>query len=462
MDALLSVVQYFVDLGAAVMLPLVIFVIALALGTPVSKALKSGISIGIGFIGIGLVIGLMLNNLAPAAQAMSENFGISLSVIDIGWPGSSPMTWASRIALVAIPLAIAVNILMLGLKLTRVVNIDIWNIWHFAFTGAIVDIATGSYTLAMAAVAVHAAFAYKLGDWFAPTVDRYFGLEGIAMLHGTTGWFSPIAVFMDWLIDKIPVLRDIDVNPAHLQKRFGTLCDPSIMGALMGVAIGLLAGYDVKGVLTLAIQMAAVIVLMPVVVKYIMGGLLPISEVAKQKLQQKFGNSDFYIGLDCALLLGDSVVVTASLLFIPITILIAALVPGNIILPFGDLPTIGFFIAMAVGVHGGNLFRTLLTGSVVMALTIWISNQTIGLHTQLAANAGQLTAATAQVASLDQGGSPLTYIVTQTLTLTNVPGLLLVGGFYLLCVLFTIFWSRKQYREWQAEKGDISSHEVQA
>ena len=462
MDALLSVVQYFVDLGAAVMLPLVIFVIALALGTPVSKALKSGISIGIGFIGIGLVIGLMLNNLAPAAQAMSENFGISLSVIDIGWPGSSPMTWASRIALVAIPLAIAVNLLMLALKLTRVVNIDIWNIWHFAFTGAIVDIATGSYTLAMAAVAVHAAFAYKLGDWFAPTVDRYFGLEGIAMLHGTTGWFSPIAVFMDWLIDKIPVLRNIDVNPAHLQKRFGTLCDPSIMGGIMGVAIGLLAGYDLKGTLTLAIQMAAVIVLMPVVVKYIMGGLLPISEVAKQKLQQKFGNSDFYIGLDCALLLGDSVVVTASLLFIPITILIAALVPGNVILPFGDLPTIGFFIAMAVGVHGGNLFRTLLTGSVVMALTIWISNQTIGLHTQLAAHAGQLTATTAQVASLDQGGSPLTYIITQALTLESAPGLLFVGGFYLLCVLFTIFWSRKQYREWQAEKGEIDSQEVQA
>ena len=92
--------------------------------------------------------------------------------------------------------------------------------------------------------------------------------------------------------------------------------------------------------------MAAVIVLMPVVVKYIMGGLMPISEVARTKLQKKFKNSKFYIGLDCALLLGDPVVVTASLLFIPITIIIAALVPGNQILPFGDLPTIGFFIAM--------------------------------------------------------------------------------------------------------------------
>ena len=454
MDALLSVVQYFVDLGAAVMLPIVIFVIALALGSPVSKALKCGISIGIGFIGIGLVIGLMLTNLAPAAQAMSQNFGISMNIIDVGWPGSSPMTWASKIALVAIPVAIVVNLIMLALKLTRVVNIDIWNIWHFAFTGAIVNIATDSYMLGIAGVAIHAAFAYKLGDWFAPTANRYFSLEGIAMCHGTTGWFSPIAVFVDVVIDRIPGLREINLNPTNLQKRFGTICEPSIMGAAMGVIIGALAGYDLKGILTLAIQMAAVIVLMPVVVKYIMGGLLPVSEVARKKLQEKFQDSEFFLGLDCALLLGDPVVVTASLLFIPITILIASVLPGNEILPFGDLPTIGFFIAMAVGVHGGNLFRTIITGSIVMVMTLWISNQMIGLHTMLAANAGQLTDAASRVASMDQGGSPVTYILTQIFANTNVTGMAAIGGFYLLCVVMTVIWSKKQYKLMKEEMGE--------
>ena len=454
MDALLGVVQYFVDLGAAVMLSIVIFVIALALGSPVSKVLKCGISIGIGFIGIGLVIGLMLTNLAPAAQAMSQNFGISMNIIDIGWPGSSPMTWASKIALVAIPVAIVVNLIMLALKLTRVVNIDIWNIWHFAFTGAIVNIATDSYMLGIAGVAIHAAFAYKLGDWFAPTANRYFGLEGIAMCHGTTGWFSPIAVFVDIVIDKIPGLREINLNPSNLQKRFGTICEPSIMGAAMGVIIGALAGYDLKGILTLAIQMAAVIVLMPVVVKYIMGGLLPVSEVARKKLQEKFQDSEFFLGLDCALLLGDPVVVTASLLFIPITILIAGVLPGNEILPFGDLPTIGFFIAMAVGVHGGNLFRTIITGSIVMVMTLWISNQMIGLHTILAANAGQLMDAASRVASMDQGGSPITYILTQIFANTNVMGLAAIGGFYLLCVVMTVIWSKKQYKLMKEEMGE--------
>lgn len=445
MDIILNIVQYFVNLGASVMLPIVIFIVAICLGQSIGKAIKSGISIGIGFIGISLVLSLMLDNLAPAAQAMSSNFGISMSLIDIGWPGSSPMTWASKIALVAIPIAIIVNIVMLALKLTRVVNIDIWNIWHFAFTGAIVNIATDSYILGIVAVAIHAAFAYKIEDWFAPTTEKYFGLEGIAMPHGTTGTFAPIAVFVDGIISRIPGIKNIDFNPTHLQKRFGLLCDPAVMGAIMGVIIGILAGYDVRGILTLGIQMAAVIVLMPVVVKYIMGGLMPISEVARTKLQKKFKNSKFYIGLDCALLLGDPVVVTASLLFIPITIIIAALVPGNQILPFGDLPTIGFFIAMAVGVHKGNLFRTLITGCIVMFITIWIANQMIGLHTILAANAGQLTSATAQVISLDQGGSPVTYMLTQILNTTNVAGLVAIGIFYIICIACTIIWSKKEY-----------------
>jgi PTS system galactitol-specific IIC component len=31
--------------------------------------------------------------------------------------------------------------------MTRVVNVDIWNIWHMTFTGAMLHLATGSYWL---------------------------------------------------------------------------------------------------------------------------------------------------------------------------------------------------------------------------------------------------------------------------------------------------------------------------
>lgn len=451
MQTVLNVIQYFVDLGAAVMLPIVIFVVALCLGQKPGKALKSGISIGIGFIGIGLVIGLMLDNLAPAASAMAKNFGLSMNVVDVGWPGSSPMTWASDIALVAIPVAIIVNIVMLVLRLTKVVNIDIWNIWHYAFTGAFVHIATGSFWLGVVGVGVHAALSYKFGDWFAPVAEDYFGLEGVAVPHGSSAYLGPIVVPIDWLLNKIPVIKDINISTDKIEKRFGVIGDPAIMGGILGVLIGVLAGYDVKGILSLAIQMASVIILMPQVVKHIMTGLLPVSEAAKKMLEKRFKGGNFYIGLDPALLLGDSTVVTASLIFIPLTIVIAMIVPGNQVLPFGDLATIGFFVAMAVGIHKGNLFRTLISGSILMFITIWISNQTIGLHTMLAQNAGQLKDASDKVASLDQGGSPITYILTQAFNTTNTTGLIVIGVGYLACIVFTYFWYKNKKKEMEEE-----------
>ena len=320
------------------------------------------------------------------------------------------MTWASSIALTAIPLAIGLNVVMLVTKMTRVVNVDIWNIWHMTFTGAIAYIATGNYWIGLLGVAIHAALAYKLGDWFSYDSAEYFELEGIAVPHGTSAYCGPFAVLVDMIIDKVPGLNKINFNSDDIERKFGVLGQPVMIGLLLGMIIGALAKYDVKRILQLGVEVAAVMYLMPKVVKPIMEGLAPVSEIARKKLSSKFKGEEFLIGLDPALLLGDPSVVSAGLLFIPLSLIIALIVPGNRILPFGDLATIGFFVAMAVGVHKGNLFRTIISGSVIMYITIWISNKTIQYHTILAENAGIKD--TIEVASLDQGGSPITYLVT--------------------------------------------------
>lgn len=435
-----EIMRYILDLGPTVMLPLVIILFSVGLGMKLGDAFKSGLHIGIGFVGIGLVIGLMLDSIGPAAKAMAQHFQIGLEVVDVGWPGSSPMTWASQIALVAIPIAIGVNILMLVTRLTRVVNVDIWNIWHMTFTGALVHLATGSFWLGIVGVVVHAAFVYKLGDWFARDTRDFFGLDGIAIPHGTSAYMGPFAVLVDAVIEKIPGLRKIHFSADDVQKRFGAFGEPVTVGFIMGLIIGMLAAYDVKDILQLAVKTAAVMLLMPRVIKPIMDGLTPIARHARKRLQAKFGGREFLIGLDPALLLGHTAVVSASLIFIPLTILVAVLLPGNKVLPFGDLATIGFFVAMAVAVHQGNLFRTLISGVIIMSITLWIATQTIGLHSQLAANAGALKTPGGSVASMDQGGSPITYLLIQLLTWQNVAALLVIGSVYVIGVFLT--WRR--------------------
>ncbi|MSH86130.1 PTS galactitol transporter subunit IIC, partial [Escherichia coli] len=249
----------------------------------------------------------------------------------------------------------------------------------------------------------------------------------------------PIAVLVDAIIEKIPGVNRIKFSADDIQRKFGPFGEPVTVGFVMGLIIGILAGYDVKGVLQLAVKTAAVMLLMPRVIKPIMDGLTPIAKQARSRLQAKFGGQEFLIGLDPALLLGHTAVVSASLIFMPLTILIAVCVPGNQVLPFGDLATIGFFVAMAVAVHRGNLFRTLISGVIIMSITLWIATQTIGLHTQLAANAGALKAG-GMVASMDQGGSPITWLLIQVFSPQNIPGFIIIGAIYLTGIFMT--WRR--------------------
>lgn len=442
-------INYIIDMGASVMLPIVIAIISICMGVKVGKAIRSGLMIGVGFVGMGLIVDMMNLDLGSAAQAMSQRFGLSLNVVDIGWPGMSPITWSSNIATIAIPIAIVVNVLMLIFKLTKTVNIDIWNIWHMTFTGAIAYAVTGNFWIGILGVIVHAAIAYKLGDIWAPLMADYFELDGLTVPHGTSAYMAPIACAIDAVIEKIPGLNKIDVTADKLQEKVGVFGEPIVIGGILGTVVGFLAGYGFQTALPLGVKMSAVMVLMPKIVKCIMEGLMPLSERAKEILSKRFKNSEFYIGLDPAILLGDSQVVTAGLIFIPITLLIAVIVPGNAILPFGDLATIGFFIAIAVSVHKGNLFRTLISGSAIMYCTIWIANQAIPWVTALATTTGS-TDGSSLVAALDQGGCPITYVFTQLFTRENIPGMLVIAAIYIVCLVFAVRCSKKRAAELKA------------
>ena len=438
-----DIIQSVVNMGASVMLPIVITILSMVMGVRIGKAVRSGLMIGVGFVGLSLLIEMMNDRLGPAAAAMSKNFGLSLNVVDIGWPGASPLTWASDIAAVAIPVAIAVNLAMLFLKLTKTVNIDIWNIWHMTFTGAIAYAVTGNYAVGVLGVAVHAAIAYKLGDIWAPMIRDYFELDGITVPHGTAAYMGPVACVFEYVLDRIPGINKIDISADTLQEKTGVLGEPIVIGGLLGMIVGFLAGLGPQEAFPLGIQMSAVMVLMPKVVKCIMDGLLPLSERAKQLLSGKFGDSDFYIGLDPAVLLGDPQVITTGLLFIPLTILIAVLVPGNSVLPFGDLVSTGFFIAIACAVHRGNIFRTLISGSAIMFMTFWIANQTIPWVSMLIESTG-MAGGTSQLTALDQGGCPITYVYTQIFTRSNLAGMAVIAAIYGFCLVFAVRLSRKR------------------
>lgn len=48
---------------------------------------------------------------------------------------------------------------------------------------------------------------------------------------------------------------------------------------------------------------------------------------------------------------------------------------------------------------------------------------------------------------MDQGGCPITYIFTQIFTRESIPGLIIIGGIYVVCMVFAVMHSKKRAAE---------------
>lgn len=408
----MGVVQYVVDLGPTVVLPILICLFGLLLRQKLGSAIRSGITVGIGFIGINLVIDLLVGNLGPAAQAMVNNLGVNLSVIDVGWPATSAIAFGSTVGALAIPIGLAVNVGMLVLGLTKTLDIDLWNFWHIAFTGALVAILTDSFWMGILTAVVHMMILLILADLTAKHVQDFYGYPNISFPHGTSAPYYLIALPMNKLFDAIPVVRDWKANPESIQKRFGVLGESTIIGLALELVIGVLAGYDVQQILQLGISTAAVMLLLPRMVSVLMEGLMPVSEAAGEFIKKRFPGREFYIGLDSAIAVGHPSTIASSLLLVPIVLALAVMLPGNRVLPFGDLATIPFIVCLMVPIFRGNVFRTVVTGAVAIGIGLYIATWISPMFTTAAANAKfEFPENATTISSLVDGANPMTWIL---------------------------------------------------
>lgn len=415
--------SYITDLGAAVVLPVLITLFAIAIGQKPGRALRSGVLIGVGFIGVNLVIGLLGTSIGPAATGLAERLSVNLDVVDVGWPSSAAIAFGSQVGAVIIPFCLALNVVLLLTGLTRTFDIDLWNYWHFALGGALVAVVMDSFWWGLFAAGVAMIITLALADLAAPLVQKYFGFPDISFPHGTSAPYALLAIPLNALMDKIPGLRRLEADPASIQKRFGLFGETMFLGLTIGLVIGL-AGYglddpraDSIAILTLGITVAAVMVILPRMVAILMEGLVPVSESARGFMQKRFPGRRYYIGLDSAIAAGQPAVVATSLLLVPVTLLVAiALAPlGNRVLPLVDLATIPFIVAVMVPIFRGNIVRSVIGGAIAIGGGLFIATAISATFTSVALASGfdNATGAT-RISSLVDGANPLVGVLVGT------------------------------------------------
>ena len=451
-----QVFSYIIGLGAAVMVPIIFTILGLCIGIKFGKALMCGLKVGVGFIGLSVVTALLTSSLGPALNSVVGIYDLQLQVFDMGWPAAAAVAYNTAVGAFIIPVCLGVNLLLLLIKGTRTVNIDLWNYWHFAFIGAVVYFASNSILWGFFAAIICYIVTLVIADLTAHKFQHFYkDMEGISIPQPFCAGFVPFAWGINKILDKIPGMAKLEIDAEGLKRKFGILGEPLFLGVIVGVAIGCLtctSGGEIVDkipyILGLGIKMGAVMELIPRVTVLFIEGLKPISDATRELIARKFkGAKGLSIGMSPALVIGHPTTLVVSLLLIPVTLLLAVALPGNQFLPLASLAGMFYIFPLVLPYTKGNVIKTFIVGLVVIVLALFAVTNLATFFTEAArdvyANTGDAAVAIPEGfsgGSLDFAGSPLAWIIFQC-----CHNLAYVGaGILTICTAVLVAWNRRK------------------
>jgi PTS system galactitol-specific IIC component len=443
MEQFTSIINALFSFKAYVMLPIIIFLFGIIIRMTIKEAFLSGIKLGVGFSGVFLVFDFFVKNIAPAVEMMIAKRGLDYPVLDVGWPPLAGITWASSIAPITVPLIVVINLVMIAINKTRTIYIDIWNYWHFALLGALLQKTNESFILSLVATALIGVYCIKLSDWTSCYVQRECGLKGITISPLSVIGTLPYAVVINSIINRIPVLKKIEFNANRSSTRFEVFSEPMIIGLLVGLFLGLMAGYDIKALTELCINVAAVMFLLPHCGSLLGKGMESVSVKLKNSIRKFFPQkADLVIAMDSPVIFQNKSVIVTGILLMPIAIIISFLLPGNQTIPLGDLPNLISVMSVTVLVCGSNVFRGIIAGIPVIVGYLLIATHLAPLFTSLSQQVGldYTRDFSGNITAFTDGGNPIRFWFYYLFKGNRIA----LGIIPVVLVLFYITWRNHQ------------------
>ncbi|MCI1859036.1 MAG: hypothetical protein LKI80_12860 [Sporolactobacillus sp.] len=368
--------------GAAILLPIIIFVFELLLRVKASKAFRSAIFIGVGLNGlISILNPYFLGLMGKAVSEMIRSNGIQLPYVDTGWALLAAVGYSTTIGALIIPVGIVINLIMLSLKLTDTLDLDLWNFWHWAFIGSLVYFSTGNLLSGILTSIAVELFLLLVADITAPAFQQHFKLPGISFPHASAQGGIFVALPLKWFFDKIGLTK-VKLNSDTIRRKFGIFGDSVVIGFLVAAMIGFIAWFrDLgslqtwSGILSLGVGTGAFIYLYPKATAALLEGFAVLNDRVRGLLTKRGIKRNINFGMDGALTIGHPDVITIGLLGMITTVPLIFFLPGNRFLMLADLGVTPFFLASAtVAIFRGNIICSYITNVINIGITLYFSS----------------------------------------------------------------------------------------
>ena len=220
----------------------------------------------------------------------------------------------------------------------------------------------------------------KMGDMWSEEIKTDFGLLGVTTTH-IESFAATIMFPVNWLMNFIPIFnRKWDAK--DLKKKIGILSEPVVMGAIIGVLLGMAAHMGWQS-LNLGVTIGAVMAIFPPMAKFFMDALTPFGTQMSNFMKKHVKGREFVIGLDWPILGQSTELWVTMVIMIPISILWAAILPGNKVLPIAGV--INYCIGVGgLLLTGGNLLRMIVLGIIYEPLSLYGATYFANIFTDLA------------------------------------------------------------------------------
>lgn len=361
--------------GAAIFVPIILFFIDLIIGTGVKKAFMSALYAGIGLIGFTWLVSEYVAVIAPVIKNMAQFAHISLPAIDIGWQAISIVAYSTKVGMVFLGIGM---VFQLVLYLTHWTNIfqltGTWDNYSYMAWGALIYAATQNFGLALGIMLVLNLYSLLFAEWLSKRWSTYYGYPHCTIIQLHHLDLVPYGMAMNWFLNKLGANK-IKWSPEALRKKLGFVAEPMVLGAIIGFILGILgninrlnkaAGW--ASAVTMAICLAAVMAIFPRIAalfaQAFSASVSSFAKLASGKSKRSASFADTYIALDDAVGYGETATILAATILIPICLIEALVLPGNLFLPVASLTSIPYQIEVLVAITNGNIFKVVISWAV--------------------------------------------------------------------------------------------------
>jgi PTS system galactitol-specific IIC component len=332
------------------------------------------------------------------------------SVVDIGW-GSLTYAFGNTYGYFGVLVFLVLNLFLVYIKYTQTLYVDVFNTWRPMLLAGMIGVASHSFWIATLSVIIFLMIDVKAADIAAPYIEKINNFPpGGSWPHGSHFSFQAcIAIPIEWVLKRTPGIKDINIKAETVEEKFGILGESTVMGALVGVIIGLISQIGIMPSLLLGAKMAAAFLLLPRMAAILVEGWFPVIKASRKLLSSKLHRDDVRIALDCSTVIGHPAVVPTTLLMYPIALIISLILPGNQMIASVSLIIVLWESAAVNSITEGNIVHNIIIESIIICLFCWGATLMAQPMTALASTLGYKS--TALISSWDASGTPLVVIV---------------------------------------------------